>query len=686
VLCAILSSEEDEQMIIQSVNVQNFRCLRDVEIICEPLTVLVGSNGAGKSSLLRALALFYDPAAQYDERDYYAGDTGNPIGVQVTFADLTEKERELFAPYIDQGMLSVEKEMSWPRSKTSQKYYGSRRRNPEFAGIREASGATPKRQLYNQIRTETKYAGLPPVRRADEIELHLQSWEREHAEALARARDSGQFFGFREVGESRLERFTRFLLIPAVRDATDDATETKGSVLTDLMELLVRSALADREDLVNLRDRTQRDYDELVRADRLPELQSLEAGLCTTLQRFAPDARVELDWHTDKAVEIPLPDASVILEEDGYGCEVGRAGHGLQRAFILTILQHLAVALKPPSSAAGSEPQGAVDAISSGGASVANQWQAEDLQMGPNLILGIEEPELYQHPSRQRHWSKVLLELAQGSIAGVAQRTQVIYSTHSPLFVDVERFDQMRVLRKRATEPLRPKCTEVAWAPLSAVARDLEQAADDEEGTFTSQTLRPRLRSFMRPEINEAFFAEMAVLVEGQGDKAAILAAASLAGADLESMDISVVECGSKTSLDKGIVLLKRLGIPIYVVWDGDKGNPNPHLHIELNHRLLRLLGQDAEDFPARIGADFACFECTLDECLRTEIGRTEIKAILDSCKREFQLARRKDALKNATVMETVLSRAQKEGRSCGTLTRIVEQILEKRARVAGAT
>jgi AAA15 family ATPase/GTPase len=39
-------------MIIQSVNVQNFRSLKDIEVICEPLTVLVGSNGAGKSALL----------------------------------------------------------------------------------------------------------------------------------------------------------------------------------------------------------------------------------------------------------------------------------------------------------------------------------------------------------------------------------------------------------------------------------------------------------------------------------------------------------------------------------------------------------------------------------------------------------------------------------------------------------
>ena len=33
----------------------------------------------------------------------------------------------------------------------------------------------------------------------------------------------------------------------------------------------------------------------------------------------------------------------------------------------------------------------------------------------PDLVLAIEEPELYQHPSRQRHIAKILLQL-QGKI------------------------------------------------------------------------------------------------------------------------------------------------------------------------------------------------------------------------------------------------------------------------------
>jgi predicted ATPase len=44
----------------------------------------------------------------------------------------------------------------------------------------------------------------------------------------------------------------------------------------------------------------------------------------------------------------------------------------------------------------------------------------------PNLIPGIEEPELYQHPNRQRLLSRILLLLAEGSIRGVAEKTKLI--------------------------------------------------------------------------------------------------------------------------------------------------------------------------------------------------------------------------------------------------------------------
>jgi putative ATP-dependent endonuclease of OLD family len=42
---------------IRRLHIRNFRCLRDVEIPLDDVTVLIGENNAGKSALLDALRL-----------------------------------------------------------------------------------------------------------------------------------------------------------------------------------------------------------------------------------------------------------------------------------------------------------------------------------------------------------------------------------------------------------------------------------------------------------------------------------------------------------------------------------------------------------------------------------------------------------------------------------------------------
>jgi predicted ATPase len=53
---------------IRSVHLQNFKCFQDETLGLRPMTLVVGANGAGKSSLLQALLLIQqaaDPSAEY---------------------------------------------------------------------------------------------------------------------------------------------------------------------------------------------------------------------------------------------------------------------------------------------------------------------------------------------------------------------------------------------------------------------------------------------------------------------------------------------------------------------------------------------------------------------------------------------------------------------------------------------
>ena len=289
------------------------------------------------------------------------------------------------------------------------------------------------------------------------------------------------------------------------------------------------------------------------------------------------------------------------------------------------------------------------------------------------MVLAIEEPELYQHPNRQRHFAKILLQLASGKTPGVAERTQVIYSTHSPLFVGIDRIDQIRLLRKVGV-PGKPKVAKVVHATSHEIAGVLWTASGERGERYRDETLISRLHSIMTPWMSEGFFARVAVLVEGEDDRAALLGMASVMGHDLESSGISVIPCGGKSSIDRPAAIFRKLGIPVYLMWDGDKGekDANP----EDNHRLLRLLGRNPVDWPTEISASFACFEENLETTLREELGPDYFDRRLAECQKSLGIPKRKHALKNPQVIATIIRGAEVEGRICRTLKEICERVL----------
>ena len=196
-------------MIIKSVRVQNFRCIRDETLHCENLTALVGPNGSGKSSFLRALDMFYNPNARYTEDDFFDRDTSQNIKITVKFVSLTSEEKRLSKKYVEGEELTVEKDMSLPYGRGGQKYYGTSLQNPEFQRFRTARGVDLRKE-YNKLRARKKYSGFPSYTNKDDAEDTLSEWEQSHPDQCKRQRDDGQFFGFKEVGEAHLSDTRNF--------------------------------------------------------------------------------------------------------------------------------------------------------------------------------------------------------------------------------------------------------------------------------------------------------------------------------------------------------------------------------------------------------------------------------------------------------------------------------------------
>ena len=331
-------------MFIKEVHVKNFRSILDESLPCDSLTALVGRNGSGKSSFLSAIELFYNPSAKITAEDFYSEDATQDIEIAVTFTGLSTEAKDFFSAYIDNDVMTVVRVFSYSQGKNSDTYHGIRLQNPDFVCVRNAGGKMNIRNKYNEIRETQEYLSLPTVRSAEEALDALAEWESQNPAQCLPLRDDGQFFGFAEVAQGYLGRYTRFIHIPAVRDAQEDATDNKGSPVTEIMDLVVRNALTNREDLANFKQHTQDRFKEIMDPKQLTELNDLERGLSNTLQSYVPDASVLLRWSEFADISIPMPQAQVKLLEDGYESSVERTGHGLQRAFIITMLQHLIAA------------------------------------------------------------------------------------------------------------------------------------------------------------------------------------------------------------------------------------------------------------------------------------------------------------------------------------------------------
>jgi len=649
-------------MIIKSIQVKNFRCIKDETLNCEDLTVLVGPNGCGKSSFLHAIDLFYTLQPKVSEEDYYNKDTGQPIMISITFDCLTPQEAELYEVYLDGIALTIEKEISFPGGKGNERYFGSKMQNPDFQEVRKIGAATPKRQAYDTIREQ--YTELPSIRRADDIEPALEEWEQNHPKHCKRIPDSGQFFGFEEVGNARLDRFTKFFLVPAVRDASEEATERRGSCLTDLMDLVVRQVLREKPELEEFRTDVHEKYKELMDADKLPELPQLANDLTNILQTYTPDAKVSLEWIIGEP-NVPTPTACASLVEDDYKGEVSKKGHGLQRAFILTLLQHLAIV---KGATKIEEHEGTTGVTEE---AIVKQEQTAADTVTPNLVIAIEEPELYQHPNRQRHLAKVLFKLTESGLGGVG-RVQIIYSTHSPLFVGLERFDKIRVLGKEKGIVDLPKETKVKAASMDKIAKTLEKAKGLPTGSYTAERLRARLANLMTPWVNEGFFANVVALVEGESDQCAILEVSRQLGFDFEKAGISVIPIRGKEGLSNPYLIFIELGIPTYIVFDCSKKDKEDRT----NKILLQLCGCPEENLPKTIVKNnMACFEDDLETILKDEIGEELYDQLLKEYTGEFGYSASRGE-KNPLVTSKIIEEAYEKGKEIKVLENIVNSLV----------
>ena len=649
-------------MRIKKVRIENLRSVKDAEVRLDGLTALVGPNGSGKSTVLLALRVFFRQATVSKE-DYYGSRTTEDITITVTFGGLGKAALAKFAKYVDRdGDLELACIVHWDGAKAARSLHGFASQNPDFVSILSEDKAAVARPLYEALVAKPEYDSLPKkwpgLPKAKEL---LPLWEDDHPEKCRRMHDSGKFFGYAGVGYGYLGQQVRFLHVPAVRDAAEDGSDGKGSVLGQLLELTVQRALEEKAEYKALPDTIRDNYERAMGAASLPELADVGRSLSEMLGRFASGTSAEIDWKVPEP-SIGEPRAEARLVEHGYSTPVGGAGHGLQRAFIMAALHRLSGAQHAAAATA---------AAAEGKADAAGGPPSGDTA---SIILSIEEPELYQHPTRMRHLAGLLRTLPDGGLEGAAGQIQVVYSTHSPNFVFADRISQIRLVSRAAGWEGGPMMSKIASTTSDDVLGDLKR---HKAASRADEAIDQSLLRFMGPAASEGFFADTVVLVEGPSDHVALAAAAEIMGRPLDTLGVTVVPCGSKTAMPLPLALFLRLGMRVYPVWDADK---NKGKQREESERILGLLGYGGSDWHGKVGPSFACLETNLEGTINSDLkkalgpkaGADPYKTILNRRLRLHGLGKIDSKILKAHL---VMEEAREKGLRLEALESIVAQI-----------
>ena len=600
-------------MIIKSVEVKNFRSIREASLNCDNLTAIVGRNGAGKSSFLYAIDAFYDIAAPITEEDFFDRDIASPIEIRVTYGDLRDDEKEEFQPYIKDDKLIVTKRISSENARIVQRYFAAALQIPQFAEIRGKPGKRDRVSAWNELLDSGELGDLGGrVKSADEVERLMTEYEVNHPELMEPIEREEQFFGPRNIGGGKLDKFTKYVLVPAVREASDEVSGKKGAIY-QILDMIVLRKINAREDIQEFKSQFEERVKKLYSSENLTELPELGNSISETLEKFAPGSQLNLGWDEVKLPEVTLPAARATLTEDRFEGEITRKGHGLQRALIVTLLQHLVMTVPVETSAEGLTEEETI---------ISEPKDSQSLQ-GPDLILAIEEPELYLHPSRCRYLANLLLQLTEGPGFGLGASNQIIYTSHSPYFVDLYRFNQIRMVRKVPSPDSPVLQSVVKHFSLNQAADKIAKVCKVDPGDFTIDSFRARAMSVMTTIVNEGFFADAVLVVEGSSEVGTLWKLQEIIKKNWSQLGIVIVPAGGKNNIDRPTVIFRGLSIPTYFIFDADshlvgKGKKEEEAKGR-NHRCLRLAGASIEeDFPdTQVHETWAVFKNNLEGIIK---------------------------------------------------------------------
>ncbi|MEX5217144.1 MAG: ATP-dependent endonuclease, partial [Nitrospira sp.] len=599
-------------MRITYLRIQNFRSCLDVILNIGSMHALVGANNAGKSCVLRAIDFLFNPSTKYlNEESFWNKDTTLEIRVEAIFSALAEEEKKTLGSYL----------------KPDGTFHMAR--SARFVGKTESE--TDTEQDHDRI-TIGQHC-LRPMPTAEWLQdsninsNNVKEWWKNKGDLIT---GGISFFDFLQTSKApsvgdwkeKASEFISFnadkipmkdtwidnpkgyanvlkgilpffVLVPAVRDVTEESRGTKSSPFGKLLFAILNTITQQkRERIEGILTEISKQMNRVGGDERVPLIAETEKELNTLLKDLFPSCDLEIQFETP-TLEVLLSGPKLYVD-DGFKNAIENKGHGLQRAVIFSILRRYAQHMTAASDG-----------------------------KKRNLILAVEEPELYMHPQAQRTVRRVFRQIAEAG-------DQVLFSTHSSLLVDVAYFDEIIRLESNVA-PMNGSMARAskAWQlSMSSMIEDLETRFPHLNGKTTPASMRDLYSHAYNPRRNEGFFASKIILVEGPTEEYSLpIYAEVLPHCAFDPQGVSVVECGGKGSMDRLFRIFNELHIPCFILFDYDSGNSDAEI-IRKSKELLALAGETHHEPSSLLVSDgVACFPNKWEADLKSEIVDAETLA-----------------------------------------------------------
>jgi putative ATP-dependent endonuclease of OLD family len=371
-------------MKLKALKLKGFRAYREPTTIpVGDLTALVGRNDVGKSTLLDALAIFFEsPLVKFDATDICIRSDDRVAEIGCVFGDLpSEVVLDSDAPtsLADEYLLNADGDLEVVRVFDCSK-------SKLITGIVAIAVHPTTKGLDDlllkkntDLKKLLKAAGSDAsgVDQRNNVAMRSALWGASAELAPRLSRLDLNKDNAKTIWQQLKGYLPTFALFRADRPSTDEDSEVQ-----DPMKLAIRQALAEvSSDLDTIKRRVQeRALGVAIRT--VERLQATDASLAETLQ---PDFRAEPKW--DSIFKLAL--------QDGDGIAINKRGGGVRRLVLLSFFQAEAERLRNEHSRS-------------------------------STIVAIEEPETSLHPELQRRVVESLGELSE------QEGYQVLLTTHVP--------------------------------------------------------------------------------------------------------------------------------------------------------------------------------------------------------------------------------------------------------------